>query len=72
MVTLFLMVCLRYLLRLAYLRPYVNLGALAVRPQIGVIALFLLLFVAGLATVAYMLWLVTRSGKTRVIAAAPY
>jgi hypothetical protein len=71
LITLFLMVCLRYLLRLAYLRPYVNLGALAVRPQMGVIVLFLFLFVGGLATVGYMLWLVARSGKTRVRAAVP-
>jgi hypothetical protein len=63
LLTLFLMVCLRYLLRMAYLKPYANLGALAVRPQIGVIALFLFLFVAGLVTVAYMLRLVVLSGK---------
>jgi hypothetical protein len=71
MVTLFLMVCLRYLLRLAYLKPYVNLGALTVRPQIGVIVLFLLLFVGGLATVGYMLWLVSRSGRAQVTVVAP-
>jgi hypothetical protein len=71
MVTLFLMVCLRYLLRMAYLKPYANLGALAVRPQVGVILLFLLLFVGGLATVGYMLWLVARSGKTGVSAVVP-
>jgi hypothetical protein len=71
LVTLFLMVCLRYLLRIAYLRPYANLGALAVRPQIGVIGLFLLLFVGGLVTVGYMLWLVARSGKTGASAVAP-
>ncbi len=72
LVTLFLMVCLRHLLRLAYLKPYANLGALAVRPQIGVIALFLLLFVGGLATVGYMLWLVVRSRKTRFAAVPTY
>jgi hypothetical protein len=72
LVTLFLMVCLRYLLRLAYLKPYVHLGALAVRPQIGVIVLFLLLFVGGLVTVGYMLSLVARSKKTRVSVAAHY
>jgi len=72
LLTLFLMVCLRYLLRLAYLKPYVNLGALAVRPQIGVIVIFLLLFVGGLATVGYMLWLVVRSGKSRVTAITSY
>jgi hypothetical protein len=66
LVTLFLMVCLRYLLRMAYLKPYVNLEALSIRPQIGVIAIFLLLFVGGLATVGYMLWLVGRSKKTGV------
>jgi hypothetical protein len=71
LLTLFLMVCLRYLLRLAYLRPYANLGALAVRPQIGVIGLFLLLFVGGLVTVGYMLWLVARSGKTDAGAVVP-
>ena len=71
LLTLFLMVCLRYLLRLAALRPYANLGALSVRPQTGVIALFLVLFVGGLATVAYMLWLVERNRKTRAGAAAP-
>jgi hypothetical protein len=69
LLTLFLMVCLRYLLRVAYLRPYANLGALAVRPQIGVIVLFLLLFVGGLATVGYMLALVARSEKTSARAA---
>jgi hypothetical protein len=70
MVTLFLMVCLRFLLRVAYLKPYVNLGSLHVSPQVGVIALFLALFVGGLATVAYMLWLVVR-GTRAAAAAAP-
>jgi hypothetical protein len=72
LVTLFLMVCLRYLLRMAYLKPYVHLGALAVHPQSSVIALFLILFVGGLATVGYMLWLVARSKKTGVTVAAHY
>jgi hypothetical protein len=63
LVTLFLMVCLRYLLRLAYLKPYVNFDALAVRPQGSVIALFLVLFAGGLATVGGMLWLVARAAK---------
>jgi hypothetical protein len=71
LLTLFLMVCLRSLLRLASLRPYANLDALSVRPQAGVIALFLVLFVGGLATVATMLWLVARSRKTRAGVAAP-
>ncbi len=63
LLTLFLMVCLRYLLRLAYLKPYLHLESLAQRPQRGVIALFLVLFVGGLATVGYMLWLVSRGRK---------
>ena len=70
LLTLFLMVCLRFLLRVAYLRPYANLGALAVHPQIGVIAIFLLLFVGGLATVGYMLALAARAGKTGAAAMA--
>jgi hypothetical protein len=68
MLTLFLMVCLRFLLRVAYLKPYANLGALAVHPQVGVIVIFLLLFVGGLATVGYMLALVARSGKAHTVA----
>jgi hypothetical protein len=71
LVTLFLMVCLRHLLRLAYLRPYLNLEALSVRPQIGVIVLFLLLFLGGLATVGYMLRLVARSKKAGVTPVTP-
>jgi hypothetical protein len=71
LLTLFLMVCLRFLLRVAYLRPYANLGALAVHSQVGVIALFLLLFVGGLATVGYMLALVAKGGKTGAGAMAP-
>ena len=66
LVTLFMMVSLRYLLRVEYLKPYANLSALAVRPQVGVIVLFLLLFVGGLFTVGYMLRLVARSGKASV------
>lgn len=72
LVTLFLMVCLRYLLRLAYLKPYLNLEALTVRPQTSVITLFLILFVGGLTTVGYMLWMVMRSRKTQVTALAPH
>ena len=70
LLTVFLMVCLRYLLRMEYLKPYANLSALAVKPQVGVIVLFLLLFVGGLGTVGYMLWLVARSSKPAVRQAA--
>jgi hypothetical protein len=66
LVTLFAMVCLRHLLRMIYLQPYANLSALPVQPQVGVIALFLVLFVGGLATVAYMLRLVAKSSGKAV------
>ncbi len=71
LLTLFLMVCLRFLLRVAYLKPYANLGGLAVHPQVGVIVIFLLLFVGGLATVGYMLALVAKGGKPVASALAP-
>jgi hypothetical protein len=71
MLTLFLMVCLRFLLRMAYLKPYANLGGLAVHPQTSVIVIFLLLFVGGLATLGYMLWLMARSGKAGAGAVLP-
>jgi hypothetical protein len=70
LLTLFLMVCLRFLLRMAYLRPYADLNALAVHPQIGVIAIFIVLFIGGLATVGYMLWLLARSARVRSAEAA--
>ena len=72
MLTLFLMVCQRFLLRVAYLKPYANLGALTVHPQVGVIAIFLLLFVGGLATVGYMLALAVKGGKTGASAVLPH
>jgi hypothetical protein len=67
LLTLFLMVCLRHLLRLAFLQPYINLETLATRPQTGVIILFLFLFAGGLITVGYMLRLVARSRKARAV-----
>ena len=64
-VTLALMVGMRHMLRAAYLTDYANLGALQVQPQVGVIAIFLVLFVAGLATVGYMLALLARVSKRK-------
>ena len=55
LLTLVVMVALRQLVRHAFVAPFVQLGALPVRPQWSVIALFLLLFVAGLATLYLML-----------------
>lgn len=70
LVTLFLMVCLRHLLRLAFLRPYLNLETVAVKSQVGVIALFIVLFIGGLVTVGYMLMLVARGARARAAVAA--
>jgi hypothetical protein len=54
-VTLALMVTMRHLLRQAYLKPYMQLEAMKVEPQTGVILLFLALFAGGIVTIAYML-----------------
>ena len=63
-VTLCLMVTIRHLLRQAYLRPYLQTENVPVHPQTSVIALFLVLFVGGLGTVAYMLWKVKNTSGT--------
>ena len=55
LVTLVVMVVLRQLVRNAYVSPYVHLNELPVSSQWSVIGLFLVLFVAGLATVYAML-----------------
>ncbi len=53
--TLSLMAVMRHLVRIAYLRPYFDPHALPVQGQWFVFALFALLLVGGLATVAWML-----------------
>ena len=65
-VTVSLMVGIRHLLRQAYLKPYLDAQNLAVQPQWSVIALFLVLFVGGLATIAWMLWKVAGPKTTPV------
>ncbi len=55
LLTLVAMVVLRQLVRTSYVAPFVRLSDLPVRSQWSVIALFLVLFVAGLATVYAML-----------------
>jgi hypothetical protein len=55
LITVFLMVLMRDIVRTAYLQPHFELSSLQVAPQMGVIALFLVLFLAGLATLFYML-----------------
>jgi hypothetical protein len=59
--TLALMVGLRQMVRTAYLAPHFDPGTLAVSPQTGVIVLFLVTFVAGLATVGWMVGKVARA-----------
>lgn len=53
--TVAVMVVMRDIVRNAYLAPYFRFEQLRVAPQWGVIALFVVVFVAGLATLAYML-----------------
>ncbi len=55
LLTLIVMVALRQVVRTAYVSPFMRLGELPARPQWSVIAIFLLLFVAGLATLYAML-----------------
>jgi hypothetical protein len=45
----------RYNLRTLYLEPYFNPSQLVISPQYGVLALFLLVLIAGLAAVYYMI-----------------
>lgn len=63
-VTLALMVAMRHMLRQAYLKPYLQWDSMQIAPQTTVIALFFVLFVIGLATVAYMLLLLARAKRT--------
>ena len=55
LLTLAVMVAIRQVARTAYVASFVQLSALPVKPQWGVIALFVVLFVAGLATLFWML-----------------
>jgi hypothetical protein len=61
--TVALMVGLRQLFRTAYLHPYAQPESLATAPQTGIILLFFVLFVLGLATVGYILFLLARAKK---------
>lgn len=54
-ITVALMVVMRDMIRTAYLQPYFQLSRLQVSPQTGAIVVFLLTFVAGLATLVWML-----------------
>jgi hypothetical protein len=56
-----MMAILRHLVRVAYLRPYFSPHALPVEGQWVVFSIFVLLLLAGLATVGWMLWVFYRS-----------
>jgi hypothetical protein len=66
LLTLGLMVGLRQMVRTAYLAPHFDPTTLAVSSQTGVIVLFLVTFVAGLATVGWMVVKVAKAGKVEV------
>ena len=55
LLTVMVMVGMRDVVRAGYLNPVMRPSEMAVSPQWGVIALFLLLFVAGLGTLGWML-----------------
>lgn len=63
------MVVMRDLLRNLSLAPHFSPDQLPVASQWGVIAIFLVLFVAGLATLYYMLYKVVSAGRMKVSAA---
>jgi hypothetical protein len=62
------MVGMRDVLRNLTLAPYFNLNQLPVSPQWGIIALFVVLFVAGLATLYYMLRKVAIASRIPAVA----
>jgi hypothetical protein len=62
-ITVALMVIMRQMVRTAYLHPYARPESLATAPQTGIILLFFLLFVLGLATVGYILRLLAQAKK---------
>ncbi|PLX99415.1 MAG: hypothetical protein C0622_10685 [Desulfuromonas sp.] len=55
LVLLVVMILIRDLVRTAYLEPYFSMSDLAVRPEYSPLIFFLVVFVAGLAMIAYML-----------------
>lgn len=63
LLTVIVMVAVRQIVRSAYLQPFAHVDELAVSPQWSVIALFLMLFVGGLAAVYWMLRRVCESPR---------
>ncbi len=62
-ITLALMVGMRQMVRTAYLHAFIQPESLATAPQTGIILLFFVLFVLGLATVGYILRLLAQAKK---------
>lgn len=63
--TVSLMAVLRHLVRVAYLRPYFDPHTLPVHGQWVVFSIFVVLLLAGLATVGWMLYVLFRPAATR-------
>jgi hypothetical protein len=63
--TISLMAILRHLVRIAYLRPYFDPRLLPVQGQWVVFSIFVVLLLAGLATVGWMLYVFFRPAATR-------
>lgn len=55
LLTIVMMVLMRHELREAYLQPYLNWDKVQVKPQWGVITIFIILLLAGIVTVIWML-----------------
>jgi len=63
--TISMMAVLRHFVRLAYLRPYFDPHSLPVKGQWIVFSIFVVLLLAGLATVGWMLYMLYRPAATR-------
>jgi hypothetical protein len=63
--TISLMAVMRHLVRVAYLEPYFDPGSEAVQGQWVVFTLFALLLIAGIATVAWMLYVFFRPASSQ-------
>ena len=63
LILLIVMILMRDLVRVAYLKPYFSVGDLAVRPGYSPLIFFLVVFIIGLALIGYMLKLVFKCRK---------
>lgn len=69
-ITVALMVVMRDMVRTAYLQPYFQISRLQVSPQVGIIVVFLLTFIGGLATLVWMLRKVAQGKRRQLTASA--